>query len=67
MTRSSDRIKHYSRHDFPDFAQEFLRRNPEYRKQFQSLSPSAEAGSSSIASDRVARAWGLHFPVQSGH
>ncbi len=49
--------------DFADFAQEFLRRNSLYRRQYQSI---AENGQLKIASKdcvAMANAWGLTFPL----
>ena len=57
MVRPRDRSAPYARHDFPDFAQEFLRRNPDYRaQQAQDLRGSD--------TEQLARTWGLHFPVR---
>ncbi|MFL0671905.1 MAG: transcriptional regulator domain-containing protein [Erythrobacter sp.] len=59
MVRPRDRSAHYARHDFPDFAQEFLRRNTAYRAQHAEALRSGDAG-------QLARTWGLHFPGRSG-
>lgn len=55
MVRPRDRSAHYARHDFPDFAQEFLRRNTTYRAQHALARRGGDAG-------QLARTWGLHFP-----
>jgi hypothetical protein len=49
--------------DFPGFAQEFLRRNPAYRKQFTAVSQSGDSRSTAIAQEDMARNWGLSFPL----
>jgi Family of unknown function (DUF6499) len=51
--------------DFADFAQEFLRRNPQYRRQYRQI---IEDGVLDTAADRcaaMANSWGLHFPVSA--
>ncbi len=40
--------------DFSEFAQEFLRRNPAYRGQFERALPAG--------CRKTARSWGLEFP-----
>ena len=57
MVRPRDRSAKYARHDFPDFAQEFLRRNTEYR----AVHAAAALG---IDTAKLARTWGLHFPFR---
>lgn len=57
MVRLRDRAAQYAQHDFPDFAQEFLRRNAEYRAQHAAASRDADI-------EKRSRAWGLHFPVR---
>lgn len=58
MVRPRDRATAYAQHDFPDFAQEFLRRNADYRAQQAAASPGPDT-------EQLARTWGLHFPVRS--
>jgi len=51
--------------DPPGFAQEFLRRNPEYRRQYR-LAMSQVAQDTldqTAATAAIARSWGLCFPV----
>lgn len=52
-----------SRLDFPGFAQEFLRRNPEYRRDYESVMSDAEGNPT--AQEGMARRWGLCFPGRS--
>ncbi|MGV7123353.1 transcriptional regulator domain-containing protein [Sphingopyxis sp. 550A] len=52
-----------SRLDFPGFAQEFLRRNPEYRRDYESVMPDPEGNPT--AQEVMARRWGLCFPGRS--
>lgn len=58
MVRPRDRAAPYVQHDFPDFAQEFLRRNARYRAQHTAASRGA-------GTEHLSRTWGLHFPVRS--
>lgn len=58
MVCPRDRATPYAQHDFPDFAQEFLRRNGEYRAQHAAASRDADT-------ENFSRTWGLHFPVRS--
>jgi hypothetical protein len=55
MVRPRDRFAQFARHDFPDFAQEFLRRNSVYRAQHAAALRGGDAG-------QLAQTWGLHFP-----
>lgn len=49
--------------DAADLAFEFLRRNPDYRADFQEVSRQAAAGGEAEASGiRCAHRWGLAFP-----
>lgn len=57
MVRRRDRAALYVQHDFPDFAQEFLRRNAEYRAQYATASREPDT-------EKLSRTWGLHFPVR---
>lgn len=47
-------------HDFPGFAQEFLRRNPVYRRDYDSVM--AAPHRNPIAQEEMAHRWGLCFP-----
>jgi hypothetical protein len=50
--------------DFPGFAQEFLRRNPAYRRDYESVAADPVIGSA--AREEIARRWGLSFPLRAG-
>ena len=50
--------------DFPGFAQEFLRRNPAYRRDYKSAALDPLIGPS--AREGIARRWGLSFPRRPG-
>ncbi|MBU2605202.1 MAG: hypothetical protein KKC43_04850 [Alphaproteobacteria bacterium] len=63
MTSSADYCRQYDPYDFADFAQEFLRRNPEYRAQYSKLDGSLHLAPDSKACKEIAHAWGLEFPV----
>lgn len=63
-TTGSDRTN-YGAHDFADFAQEFLRRNPDYRAQYARLDEAASLTPGSSTCTGMARSWGLEFPVSS--
>lgn len=52
-----------TRLDFPGFAQEFLRRNPEYRRDYESVMSDPEGDPT--AQEVMARRWGLCFPGRS--
>ena len=52
-----------ARLDFPGFAQEFLRRNPEYRRDYESVMSDPEGDPT--AREVMARRWGLCFPGRS--
>lgn len=63
--RSSASAEHYAEHDFADFAQEFLRRNGDYRREWGDAGKSAAATLESppdIQEDLASR-WGLCFPI----
>lgn len=50
--------------DFPGFAQEFLRRNPAYVRDFDSVM--AGTRGDPAAREVMARRWGLCFPLLAG-
>jgi len=62
MARPSEGQDHFDGFDFSDFAQEFLRRNPDYRAQFARFSGAVDGTTQALASRRCARSWGLEFP-----
>lgn len=49
--------------DFPGYAQEFLRRSPDYRRDYQSVMADPDAGPA--LQEVMARRWGLCFPGRS--
>lgn len=49
--------------DFPGYAQEFLRRSPDYRRDYQSVMSDRQADPAS--QEGMARRWGLCFPGRS--
>ncbi|WP_181443569.1 DUF6499 domain-containing protein [Porphyrobacter sp. YT40] len=62
MARSDDRHPQRQSQDFADYAQEFLRRNSEYRRQFARLAGMGDSARDSSAALRTAHPWGLEFP-----
>ncbi|SNT09399.1 transcriptional regulator domain-containing protein [Sphingopyxis indica] len=52
-----------ARLDFPDFAQEFLRRNLEYCRDYKNVMSDPEGDPK--AQEVMARRWGLCFPGRS--
>lgn len=65
--RSADVADYYAKHDFPDFAQEFLQRNQTYREEYRAAK---ENSASNIAIHKrnmevLARRWGMIFPLRS--
>jgi hypothetical protein len=59
-----DDLKHLDR---PGFAWEFLRRNPAYQEDYETIvrGAASDAGSEGMTSEALARHWGLSFPGQS--
>jgi hypothetical protein len=52
--------------DFAGFAQEFLRRNPDYIRQYGDLAPIADNAKSAAEAEVMARNWGLCFSLFAG-
>lgn len=65
MSSSADYHRQYDTYDFADFAQEFLRRNPEYRAQYNKLDGSVHLAPDSKACKEMAHSWGLEFPFRT--
>lgn len=64
--RSPGYADDYADHDFADFAQEFLRRNPEYQSDHAQISDTDGASSDPPKrSAAIADKWGLLFRLQS--
>ena len=59
-----DYLKHLDR---PGFAWEFLRRNPAYQEDYETIvrGAASDAGSGGTKSEALARRWGLSFPGRS--
>ena len=57
MNLQADYRERFAQHDLADFAQEFLARNPEYRKQAAAVAD-RQVEDSAI---ELARSWGLEF------
>lgn len=51
--------------DYPGYAQEFLRRNPDYRQQYADVETSIARGGSARLREVMALEWGLSFPLSS--
>jgi hypothetical protein len=60
----SDYLKQLDR---PGFAWEFLRRNPGYQEDYETIvrGAASDAGSGGVTSEALARRWGLAFPGRS--
>ncbi|MBF9151693.1 hypothetical protein I2488_11825 [Novosphingobium sp. 1Y9A] len=58
--------RQYANHDFADFAQEFLRRNPDYRADYAATLARMAARPSAALEEQegLSRRWGLSFPQQ---
>ncbi|WP_454885886.1 transcriptional regulator domain-containing protein [Sphingomonas oryzagri] len=68
--RSPGYADDYAEHDFADFAQEFLRRNPEYQTDHASVVEKGDPArdgpaGSAMASSAIADKWGLLFRLRS--
>ncbi|MGI9359968.1 MAG: transcriptional regulator domain-containing protein [Parasphingorhabdus sp.] len=63
--RSPDFAKDYARHDYADFAQEFLTRNKNYRREYyETLARISEHDVDAQEEMEVlARRWGMIFPL----
>ncbi len=56
----------FADYEFPDFAQEFLRRNPNYRKDYRRITRRLSDGSLTPAgASEAVRPWGLVFRLRS--
>lgn len=53
--------------DFAGFAQEFLRRNPEYIEQYRQMTANVGTGMMDKAQEDMAQIWGLSFSVLPGY
>lgn len=66
--RSADFAERFKTHDHADFAQEFLRRNPDYIRDYAQTKERAEANPAKAQEQKegLARRWGLSFPLRPG-
>lgn len=62
MERPNGDRGEFHNYDFADFAQEFLRRNPDYRDQYAQLGEAARYAPDSEACIAMAHSWGLEIP-----
>jgi hypothetical protein len=64
--RSASTTEHYADHDYADFAQEFLRRNPDYQRDYADMESLIAQGQSvePIEMEGLAGRWGLRFPLK---
>lgn len=67
--RSSSRADDFASLDYADFAQEFLRRNDDYRRDYRQMMQSLREGqvAPTAACEDLARRWGMDFPMRSRH
>lgn len=65
MARSPGSQQYVGDFDFSDFAQEFLRRNPDYRLRFAEAARIGSGAARLPADRRMARPWGIEFPCRS--
>lgn len=66
MDRTATQQAEYAAFDFADFAQEFLRRNQAYRREYTAIEKLAGQDPSAPSCQEMARAWGLVFPDRAG-
>lgn len=52
--------------DFAGFAQEFLRRNPDYIAEYRDVQPIADDPKSTLELEVMAHNWGLCFSMRAG-
>jgi hypothetical protein len=67
--RSPRAAEQYEDHDLADFAQEFLSRNQDYRREYKEaqLRAAARHAPRQTEMEGLARRWGLSFPLRSRH
>lgn len=65
--RSPSAADHYAAHDFADFAQEFLRRNGDYQREWAEIDKHAveASGHPDHLKEGLAGRWGLCFPLRA--
>ena len=62
--RSENYAKAYENYDRTDFAQEFLRRNPQYRAEYRAVMKSGRSRDLE-REEEMARRWGLSFSLST--
>lgn len=64
--RSADYAERFKGYDNADFAQEFLRRNPDYVRDYAQTEQRAETNPANAQEEKegLARRWGLSFPLR---
>lgn len=65
--RSPASAEDFANHDFADFAQEFLRRNPDYQAEYSQVDQSPSKSDEPNRRDAIANKWGLSFRLRSQH
>lgn len=63
--RSPTAADEYANHDFADFAQEFLRRNPDYQADYKGISETTSSTDEPGQREAISNKWGLLFRLQS--
>lgn len=65
--RSPTTAETFTDYEFPDFAQEFLRRNPDYQRHYRRIVRRLSDGTLTPAgASEAVRPWGLVFRLRSG-
>jgi hypothetical protein len=64
--RSDASAAQYIDHDYADFAQEFLRRNRDYCRDYVEMMDkiALDSGASALEEEGLAGRWGLRFPLK---
>ena len=65
MARSDSRNLQSQPRDFAHYAQEFLRRNGQYQREFARLQGVPDNAAATAVALRMAHSWGLEFPYRS--
>ncbi|WP_425057343.1 transcriptional regulator domain-containing protein [Sphingomonas oligoaromativorans] len=63
--RSPASAEDYANHDFADFAQEFLRRNPDYQAEYRQADEMPPTDDEPNRREAIANKWGLSFRLRS--
>lgn len=65
MSRGNIGGKRSTELDFPGYAQEFLRRNPDYRIQYKQMMAGIDEDAPPDLQEVMAQRWGLSFPMSA--